>query len=675
MALLPPAAEATSLIVIADSGDRESAFRRAKWHSRLVNVLRVALPITAAGLLASYAVFVRHSIRVETATHKGVITTGPVTPSFDNLTMSNPRYDGFNQKDGSQYSVSAEKAVTDLSPKKPVALERITGKLVQPDGTRVSLAAAKGRFFQKTEKLDLFGGIRIETSSGVHAQLSKARVEPKQGIITSDEPVDIWMGAGHVRGTRMVLQQKARTINFDGGVAVRLKPQQAKPQPAGVPAKAAPSVVDLAGNSSEPVDVTAAKLTVFDARNEAVFTGDVRVVQGHVTMTSPSLGITYQNGKAGGTTKPGAKPAAPQIQSPSGIETARAYPRVVIVRDDMRIETPDAQFFAKQNLVVMDGGVVLTAGTNRRASGDRAEVRTDTNDMILTGRTVVLTQGTNVLRGGRVDVKREAGRMRLSNPASAPGSTGRISANFVPKPAQDGKKRAPAPSSGGWTVRTDPNAPVHIEAATLDVDDKARTATFLGHVVATQGAFKISAPLLVAHYAGGGGLLPAGAARAAPTGASSATRLTRVIARNNVVIVSDDGRKAKGDRADFDTANNLVTLTGNVVLEQGKQVIRGPKLVIDTRTGVAKMETSPNGDHRATPNPPAVADKGNRNACGARMCAVFYPQDLKKQFDGSGTKTKRGKTRKDGSARTRVPANIGSGWTSETTERPAPRPN
>lgn len=675
MALLPPAADATSLIVIADSGDRASAFRRARWHSRLVNVLRVALPLTAAGLLASYAVFVRHSIRVETATHKGVITTGPVTPSFDNLTMSNPRYDGFNQKDGSQYSVTAEKAVTDLSPKKPVALERITGKLVQPDGTRVSLAAAKGRFFQKTEKLDLFGGIRIETSSGVHAQLAKARVEPKQGIITSDEPVDIWMGAGHVRGTKMVLQQKARTIVFDEGVTVRLKPQQAKPQPAGAPAKAASSVVDLAGNSGEPVDVTAAKLTVFDARNEAVFTGDVRVVQGHVTMTSASLDITYQNGKAGSTTKPVATSTAPQIQSPSGIETARAYPQVVIVRDDTRIETPNAQFFAKRNLVVMDGGVVLTAGADRRVSGDRAEIRTDTNDMILTGRTVVLTQGSNVLQGGRLDVRRAVGRMRLSNPAASPGSTGRISANLIPKSTPEGRKRPAPAGGGGWTVQTDPNAPVHIEAATLDVDDKARTATFLGHVVASQGAFKIAAPELVAHYTGGGGLLPAGTTRPAAAATSSATHLTRVIARKNVVIISDDGRKAKGDQADFDTANNLMTLSGNVVLEQGKQVIRGPKLVINTRTGVAKMETSPNGDHRATPSPPAVADQGNRNACGARMCAVFYPQALKKQFEGSGKKNKRGGSRKDRSARPQVPTSIGSGWTSETTERPAPRPN
>ena len=111
---------ATGMIKTADAGERTSALRRARINSLFVRAMRWLLPAVAVILLSSYALFMQRTLKVETATHAGKLNTGTVSTSFDNLAMSNPRYEGYNKKDGSQYRVSAKTAITDLSRDKPV---------------------------------------------------------------------------------------------------------------------------------------------------------------------------------------------------------------------------------------------------------------------------------------------------------------------------------------------------------------------------------------------------------------------------------------------------------------------------------------------------------------------------------------------------------------------------
>jgi lipopolysaccharide export system protein LptA len=41
----------------------------------------------------------------------------------------------------------------------------------------------------------------------------------------------------------------------------------------------------------------------------------------------------------------------------------------------------------------------------------------------------------------------------------------------------------------------------------------------------------------------------------------------------------------------FDTKTNLVTMLGGVVLTQGKNVLRGDRLLVDMTTGVSRVES------------------------------------------------------------------------------------
>jgi lipopolysaccharide export system protein LptA len=139
------------------------------------------------------------------------------------------------------------------------------------------------------------------------------------------------------------------------------------------------------------------------------------------------------------------------------------------------------------------------------------------------------------------------------------------------------------------------NQPVHIDAATLEVRDKDKVATFSGNVHVTQGDTAMRCRSLVVYYEQGGTsgqTMPA--ANPGPGGQQSIKRLE---ARGSVVVTQKE-QTATGDLGIFDMRTNTVTLTGNVVMTQGHNVLRGDKLVVDLTSGVSKVESSKNGAGR-----------------------------------------------------------------------------
>jgi lipopolysaccharide export system protein LptA len=144
--------------------------------------------------------------------------------------------------------------------------------------------------------------------------------------------------------------------------------------------------------------------------------------------------------------------------------------------------------------------------------------------------------------------------------------------------------------------------PIQIEAASLEMRDKKKEATFTGDVKVVQGDTTMKSKILVVFYDSAdqatGSTAPAGSAKApiksatpGPTGSSSIRRLE---AKGNVIVTQKD-QIVTGETAVFDTKTNLVTMLGGasgVVLTQGKNVLRGDKLVVDMTTGVSRVESN-----------------------------------------------------------------------------------
>jgi lipopolysaccharide export system protein LptA len=148
--------------------------------------------------------------------------------------------------------------------------------------------------------------------------------------------------------------------------------------------------------------------------------------------------------------------------------------------------------------------------------------------------------------------------------------------------------------------------PIQIEAATLEMRDKKKEATFSGNVKVVQGDTTMTSKVLVVFYesATAPGAAPAGnakaPAKAAPApiqsttpGPGGSSQIRRLEAKGNVVVTQKD-QVVTGENAVFDTKTNLVTMVGGagpVILTQGKNVLRGDRLIVDMTTGVSRVES------------------------------------------------------------------------------------
>jgi lipopolysaccharide export system protein LptA len=139
--------------------------------------------------------------------------------------------------------------------------------------------------------------------------------------------------------------------------------------------------------------------------------------------------------------------------------------------------------------------------------------------------------------------------------------------------------------------------PIQIEAAALEMRDKKKEATFSGNVKVVQGDTTMTSKTLVVYYEGGSSpadgkakALTRTAMKSAAPGPSGASSIKRLEAKGSVVVTQKD-QIVTGETAVFDTKTNLVTMLGGVVLTQGKNVLRGDRLIVDMTTGVSRVES------------------------------------------------------------------------------------
>lgn len=130
---------------------------------------------------------------------------------------------------------------------------------------------------------------------------------------------------------------------------------------------------------------------------------------------------------------------------------------------------------------------------------------------------------------------------------------------------------------------SDSSAPVNINSEQLEYQQEENKAIFSGNVVAVQGESTLRSAHLIAYFLD----KESGTKNADPT-LIQTNQLRRLEATGGVVVTSQD-QKATGASGVFDITTNTATLSGNVVLTQGENVIRGKQLVINMKTGVARV--------------------------------------------------------------------------------------
>ena len=166
-------------------------------------------------------------------------------------------------------------------------------------------------------------------------------------------------------------------------------------------------------NREQPVKIESNTLEVRDKSRQATFMGNVKLTQGETVLQCQTLVIFYE----GPATPAAPKKGAPAVAQKGGVGAGGQQIKRAEAKGDVRVTQKD-----------------------QTAKGDNGVFDVKANTVTLIGN-VVVTQGTNVLRGNRMVVNLDTGVARVESD-----KTGRVEGLFNPSAAQAPPASPPAPA-------------------------------------------------------------------------------------------------------------------------------------------------------------------------------------------------------------------------------------
>ena len=221
-----------------------------------------------------------------------------------------------------------------------------------------------------------------------------------------------------------------------------------------------------------------------------------------------------------------------------------------------------------------------------------------------------------------------------------------------------------------WAAfKADRNAPMDVEANTLELLDASNKAVFSGDVKARQGDLLLRTAELTAFYSGQAGLGLADPADATPPARPRARRRARSCAwrPGSKVIINSKDRAPPAKWADFDVKANTALLGGGVIIRSsGRRPAEDRHVVHPSASGSTSQpaftSSSPTRLRREPPRrpprrqAPAMSAQSCRRRRGAtpdekvkacppgRICGLIYPEKVKdKAMDAAEEEGARGR--------------------------------
>ena len=123
--------------------------------------------------------------------------------------------------------------------------------------------------------------------------------------------------------------------------------------------------------------------------------------------------------------------------------------------------------------------------------------------------------------------------------------------------------------------------PIHITSNQMTALDKEGKVIFTGNVKAQKGDLTIYADELIVFYEGAG-----------KTTKNRGHDLKRLMAKGNVRIIKG-AKSAKGDRAVYDKTREVIVLTGDAKVWEGKNSVSGAKITVFLNEDKSIVESKP----------------------------------------------------------------------------------
>lgn len=148
---------------------------------------------------------------------------------------------------------------------------------------------------------------------------------------------------------------------------------------------------------------------------------------------------------------------------------------------------------------------------------------------------------------------------------------------------------APPPAPMGGIGPHNPSAPIDISADGVDIFQPQRLIVYKGNVEAISDDTRLRTPELRVYYKPKAAAAP-GAKPVATTGGpiSESDSIDHIEAAGPVYYITPT-ETARGDHGTYVADTTTYTLTGNVVVVQGKSVGKGDRLVMNRTTGESNL--------------------------------------------------------------------------------------
>lgn len=215
----PVAGRTDALARKAWAAERQYRFGATRRYSRFVDVMKVALPLLAVGLLM---LMIAWSILNETPldmTWKSEMTkvvAGRIEMTAPQLT--------FTDEEGRDVFVEAKLATQEKGKSDQWTLDTIHARMTPLEGEGYSLLADSGQLDSEQQLLDLSGNVKVESSSGYTFKAKSAHVDLNAGRVTSEEPVEAQGGATRVVANRFEMWDRGDRFRFEGDVHFTSEP-------------------------------------------------------------------------------------------------------------------------------------------------------------------------------------------------------------------------------------------------------------------------------------------------------------------------------------------------------------------------------------------------------------------------------------------------------------------
>jgi len=340
----------------------------------------------------------------------------------------------------------------------------------------------------------------------------------------------------------------------------------------------------LSESSNEPINIQSDLLTLY-TDEYALFSGNVKAIQGTATLRARELKVTYpSDAKAGdGAKKEGGEEPAASTQLSNAKDVNKDVnhdnaPGTKTVKDPIDIQSDWLLVQDKEKYAHFKGNVKVAQGTTRITAreltvnytgGDRLTTSAETSNSGGLAAQITKIQARGDVRALLMPRGSTGTELTNAKPAKAtPG--GATAQNAASRSGKADLKSASNRASGAMTQNATSSS------------DSTSLAGKSSDLVVSQG----SGP-----------------------GSNKDKRITKLEAKGEVVITSDKDETTTSDWAIYDFRSDLVNIGGNVVLTQGQNVLKGDRLVIDLKTGESRFENT-----------------GNTAAGGGRIRALFMPK-------------------------------------------------